>query len=72
MAKIYKAESPIKWVSVDEKLPDSSDDYLVMIETGDVYRAYLNNQMTWMMYNDGYYDQELEDVEYWAELPKFN
>lgn len=72
MAKIYKAELLTKWISVDEKLPDSSDDYLVMTETGDVYRAYLNNQMTWMMYNDGYYDQELEDVEYWTELPKFN
>lgn len=72
MAKIYKAELLTKWISVDEKLPDSSDDYLVMTETGDVYRAYLDNKMTWMMYNDGYYDQELEDIEYWAELPKFN
>lgn len=72
MAKIYKAELLTKWISVDEKLPDYPDDYIVMTETGDVYRAYLHNKMTWMMYNDSYYDQELEDVEYWMIMPKFD
>lgn len=73
MAKIYKADPPLKWTSITEKKgPEESDDCIVMTEDGEICRAYFNSKEEWMAYSCGCYDFKLDYVEYWMLMPKFD
>lgn len=74
MAKIYKADPPLKWIPVTEqKGPDmNSHDCIVMTDDGEICRAYFNSKGEWMGYCGGCYDFKLDYVEYWMLMPKFD
>lgn len=72
MATIYKAINPMIWVDVTKKAgPDTGNDCIVITMDGEIHRAYYSPKGKWYHYNCGCYDEIIEYVEYWMEMPKF-
>ena len=66
----YK-QSP--WISVKEKAGcDTSDDCIVMVANGDIFKAYFSSKNKWMKSNDGHYDEVIDDVVAWFPIPSFD
>lgn len=72
-------KSTIKWISVDEKLPENYTPVLVYIPTKQtIYQAYMDEWMyrlkiskTWFSSEDIELENNYGKVTHWAEMPKF-
>lgn len=61
------------WISVKEKAGcDTSDDCIVMVANGDIFKAYFSSKNKWMKSNRGYYDEVIYDVVAWMPIPSFD
>lgn len=61
------------WISVKEKAGcDTSDDCIVMVANGDIFKAYFSSKNKWMKSNDGHYDEVIDDVVAWFPIPSFD
>lgn len=61
------------WISVKEKAGcDTSDDCIVMVMNGDIFKAYFSSKNKWMKSNGGYYDEVIDDVVAWMPIPSFD
>lgn len=70
-AEWQSKQSP--WISVKEKAGcDTSDDCIVMVENGDIFKAYFSSKNKWMKSNDGHYDEVIDDVVAWFPIPSFD
>lgn len=60
------------WISVKDKAGyDSSDDCIVMVTNGDVFRAYFSSKDEWIKKDGGSYDEVIDDVVAWFPIPSF-
>ena len=67
-AQWHSKQSP--WISVKEKAGcDTSDDCIVMVANGDIFKAYFSSKNKWMKSNRGYYDEVIDDVVAWMPIP---
>lgn len=63
-AEWQSKQSP--WISVKDKAGcDTSDDCIVMVANGDIFKAYFSSKNKWMKSNGGYYDEVIDDVVAW-------
>lgn len=70
-AEWQSKQSP--WISVKEKAGcDTSDDCIVMVANGDIFKAYFSSKNKWMKSNGGYYDEVIDDVVAWMPIPSFD
>lgn len=70
-AEWHSKQSP--WISVKEKAGcDTSDDCIVMVANGDIFKAYFSSKNKWMKSNRGYYDEVIDDVVAWMPIPSFD
>lgn len=70
-AQWHSKQSP--WISVKEKAGcDTSDDCIVMVANGDIFKAYFSSKNKWMKSNRGYYDEVIDDVVAWMPIPSFD
>lgn len=70
-AEWQSKQSP--WISVKEKAGcDISDDCIVMVANGDIFKAYFSSKNKWMKSNRGYYDEVIDDVVAWMPIPSFD
>lgn len=70
-AEWQSKQSP--WISVKEKAGcDTSDDCIVMVANGDIFKAYFSSKNKWMKSNDGHYDEVIDDVVAWMPIPSFD
>lgn len=70
-AEWQSKQSP--WISVKEKAGcDTSDDCIVMVANGDIFKAYFSSKNKWMKSNRGYYDEVIYDVVAWMPIPSFD
>lgn len=70
-AEWQSKQSP--WISVKEKAGcDTSDDCIVMVPDGDIFKAYFSSKNKWMKSNRGYYDEVIDDVVAWMPIPSFD
>ena len=73
---IYGAEWQSKqspWISVKDKTGcDTSDDCIVMVANGDIFKAYFSSKNKWMKSNGGHYDEVIDDVVSWFPIPSFD
>ena len=70
-AEWQSKQSP--WISVKEKAGcDTSDDCIVMVANGDIFKAYFSSKNKWMKSNEGYYDEVIDDVVAWMPIPSFD
>ena len=70
-AEWQSKQSP--WISVKEKAGcDTSDDCIVMVANGDIFKAYFSSKNKWMKSNRGYYDEVIDDVVAWIPIPSFD
>ena len=70
-AEWQSKQSP--WISVKEKAGcDTSDDCIVMVANGDIFKAYFSSKNKWMKSNRGYYDEVIYDVVAWFPIPSFD
>ena len=70
-AEWQSKQSP--WISVKEKAGcDTSDDCIVMVMNGDIFKAYFSSKNKWMKSNRGYYDEVIYDVVAWMPIPSFD
>ena len=61
------------WISVKEKAGcDTSDDCIVMVANGDIFKAYFSSKNKWMKSNRCYYDEVIDDVVAWMPIPSFD
>lgn len=61
------------WISVEDKAGcDTSDDCIVMVMNGDIFRAYFSSGNKWMKNNGGHYDEVIDDVFAWFPIPSFD
>lgn len=61
------------WISVKDKAGyDSSDDCIVMVTNGDVFRAYFPSKDEWIKKDGGSYDEVIDDVVAWFPIPSFD
>lgn len=61
------------WISVEDKAGcDTSDDCIVMVMSGDIFRAYFSSGNKWMKNNGGHYDEVIDDVFAWFPIPSFD
>lgn len=61
------------WISVKDKVGcDTSDDCIVMVMSGEIFRAYFSSKGKWIKRNDGYYDEVIDDVIAWFPIPSFD
>lgn len=61
------------WISVKDKAGcDTSDDCVVMVANGDIFKAYFSSKNKWMKSNGGYYDEVIDDVVAWMPIPSFD
>lgn len=61
------------WISVKDKAGcDTSDDCIVMVANGDIFKAYFSSKNKWMKSNGGYYDEVIDDVVAWMPIPSFD
>ena len=70
-AEWQSKQSP--WISVEDKAGcDTSDDCIVMVMNGDIFRAYFSSGNKWMKNNGGHYDEVIDDVVAWFPIPSFD
>lgn len=70
-AQWQSKQSP--WISVKEKAGcDTSDDCIVMVMNGDIFKAYFSSKNKWMKSNSGHYDEVIDDVVAWMPIPSFD
>lgn len=70
-AEWQSKQSP--WISVKDKSGcDTSDDCIVMVVNGDIFKAYFSSENKWMKSNGGYYDEVIDDVVAWFPIPSFD
>lgn len=70
-AEWQSKQSP--WISVKDKAScDTSDDCIVMVANGDIFKAYFSSKNKWMKSNGGYYDEVIDDVVAWMPIPSFD
>ena len=70
-AEWHARQSP--WINVEDKAGcDTSDDCIVMVLNGDIFRAYFSSENKWMKRNCGYYDEVIDDVVAWFPIPSFD
>lgn len=70
-AEWQSKQSP--WISVKDKTGcDTSDDCIVMVANGDIFKAYFSSKNKWMKSNDGHYDEVIDDVVAWFPIPSFD
>lgn len=70
-AEWQSKQSP--WISVKEKAGcDTSDDCIVMVMNGDIFKAYFSSKNKWMKSNGGHYDEVIDDVVSWFPIPSFD
>ena len=70
-AQWHSKQSP--WISVKEKAGcDTSDDCIVMVANGDIFKAYFSSKNKWMKSNSGHYDEVIDDVVAWMPIPSFD
>ena len=70
-AEWQSKQSP--WISVKDKTGcDTSDDCIVMVANGDIFKAYFSSKNKWMKSNGGYYDEVIDDVVAWMPIPSFD
>lgn len=70
-AEWQSKQSP--WISVKDKAGcDTSDDCIVMVANGDIFKAYFSSKNKWMKSNRGYYDEVIDDVVAWMPIPSFD
>ena len=70
-AEWQSKQSP--WISVKDKTGcDTSDDCIVMVANGDIFKAYFSSKNKWMKSNRGYYDEVIYDVVAWMPIPSFD
>lgn len=70
-AEWQSKQSP--WISVKKKAGcDTSDDCIVMVANGDIFKAYFSSKNKWMKSNRGYYDEVIYDVVAWMPIPSFD
>lgn len=70
-AEWQSKQSP--WISVKEKAGcDTSDDCIVMVANGDIFKAYFSSKNKWMKSNSGHYDEVIDDVVAWMPIPSFD
>lgn len=61
------------WISVKDKAGyDSSDDCIVMVMNGDVFRAYFSSENKWIKKDGGSYDEVIDDVVAWMPVHSFD
>lgn len=61
------------WISVKDKAGcDTSNDCIVMVMNGDIFKAYFSSGCKWMKSNGGYYDEVIDDVVAWMPIPSFD
>ncbi len=61
------------WISVKDKAGcDTSDDCIVMVMNGDIFKAYFSSENKWMKSDGGYYDEVIDDVVAWFPIPSFD
>lgn len=61
------------WISVKDKAGcDTSDDCIVMVMNGDIFKAYFSSENKWMKSDGGYYDEVVDDVVAWLPIPSFD
>lgn len=69
-AEWHAKQSP--WISVKDKAGcDTSDDCIVMVMNGDIFKAYFSSKNKWMKSNGGHYDEVIDDVVAWFPIPVF-
>ena len=70
-AEWQSKQSP--WISSKDKTGcDTSDDCIVMVANGDIFKAYFSSKNKWMKSNGGYYDEVIDDVVAWTPIPSFD
>lgn len=70
-AEWQSKQSP--WISVKDKAGcDSSNDCIVMVMNGDVFRAYFSSKDKWIKKDGGSYDEVIDDVVAWMPIPSFD
>lgn len=70
-AEWQSKQSP--WISVKDKAGcDSSNDCIVMVMNGDVFRAYFSSKDKWIKKNGGSYDEVIDDVVAWMPIHSFD
>ena len=70
-AEWQSKQSP--WISVKDKAGcDTSDDCIVMVMNGDIFKAYFSSKNKWMKSNGGHYDEVIDDVVSWLPIPSFD
>lgn len=70
-AEWQSKQSP--WISVKDKAGcDTSDDCIVMVANGNIFKAYFSSKNKWMKSNGGYYDEVIDDVVAWMPIPSFD
>ena len=70
-AEWQSKQSP--WISVKDKTGcDTSDDCIVMVMNGDIFKAYFSSKNKWMKSNSGHYDEVIDDVVAWMPIPSFD
>lgn len=70
-AEWQSKQSP--WISVKDKAGcDTSDDCIVMVMNGDIFKAYFSSKNKWMKSNGGHYDEVIDDVVSWFPIPSFD
>lgn len=61
------------WISVKDKAGcDSSNDCIVMVMNGDVFRAYFSSKDKWIKKDGGSYDEVIDDVVAWMPISPFD
>lgn len=61
------------WISVKDKAGcDSSNDCIVMVMNGDVFRAYFSSKGKWIKKDGGSYDEVIDDVVAWMPISPFD
>lgn len=61
------------WISVKDKAGcDSSNDCIIMVMNGDVFRAYFSSKDKWIKKDGGSYDEVIDDVVAWMPVHSFD
>lgn len=70
-AEWQSKQSP--WISVKDKAGcDSSNDCIIMVMNGDVFRAYFSSKDKWIKKDGGSYDEVIDDVVAWMPVHSFD
>lgn len=57
---------PPQWISVNDRLPDESEDAILFISNGNIYAGYFDNDMQCWLTGDDWY--ECHQISYWMPI----